>query len=345
MIESFIPGYNSADTEVRKTNVRFERKDAIVQYFSRSGSLRFQEWVGEIRRLTTESDGKAHVSIKLKGSNTIIENWNNSLSDFSSDTMISRGDALYRSLMDVKDGDEVTVSGTFIVEGGGQDYVREASVTEEGSMTSPEFIVRFSQIGKGSVRTSAPVLNAPTPTPTEEIARPEQTTDNVVANPAPLIQAPSPPVQQTQAPQYIPPVQYAPSPQAPVEVPVVSSEAVEVPRPGGKPDRTSSALGEVSRSDVLTVTVTRTKVVQQIDPQGHAMLLAIAYRKDAPDDRFSLICHTAKPSCTSLREGEEYNATVLHSGDPSYESAYGSLKGAVIVRIDNGVFALMREKR
>src|SRR5208337_4124806 len=122
MIESFIPSFNNANTEVRKTNIRFERKDAIVQYFSRSGSLRFQGWVGEVQRLTTESDGKAHVSIKLKGSETVIENWNNSFSDSSSDTMISRSDALYPSLMDIKDGDEVTVSGTFTVEGGGQDY-------------------------------------------------------------------------------------------------------------------------------------------------------------------------------------------------------------------------------
>ena len=45
------------------------------------------------------------------------------------------------------------------------------------------------------------------------------------------------------------------------------------------------------------VTVTETKVVKHIDPQGHAMLLAKAYRKHFPDDRFSLICHTARSSC------------------------------------------------
>jgi hypothetical protein len=148
MVESFIPRYNNADTEIRKTNVRFERKDAIVQYFSASGSLRFQEWVGEVQDLKTERDGEASFSVKLKGSETIIGTWNNSLSDSFSHTMISRGDALYPSLMEIKNGDEVTVSGTFIIEGNGQDYVREESLTEPGSMTSPEFLVRFSQVGK-----------------------------------------------------------------------------------------------------------------------------------------------------------------------------------------------------
>lgn len=148
MIESFIPSYKSADTEVRKTNVRFERKTAIIQYFSRSGGLRFHGWVGELQDLRTESDGRASFSVKLKGSKTAITTWNNSLSDSWSNTMISRNDALYPSLMYIKNGDEVTVSGTFIVEGMGQDYIREASLTEDGSMTSPEFIVRFSQISK-----------------------------------------------------------------------------------------------------------------------------------------------------------------------------------------------------
>ena len=157
MIESFIPSYNAADTEIRKTNVRFQRKDAIVRYFSGSGSLRFQGWLGEVQGLRTESDGKASLSVKLKGSETVIGTWNNSLSDSFSDTMISRADNLYPSLMEIRNGDEVTVSGTFIIEGSGQDYVREMSLTEAGSMTSPEFVVRFSQINKGSTRTSLPV--------------------------------------------------------------------------------------------------------------------------------------------------------------------------------------------
>ena len=132
-----------------------------------------------------------------------------------------------------------------------------------------------------------------------------------------------------------------------VEPPATPSKSdVQVPRYSSKPGfQVSSASAEAPRSDVLTVTVTKMKVVQHIDPQGHAMLFAKAFRKDAPDDEFSLICHTGKSSCTSLREGEDYNARILQVGDPYYDSAYAQLKGAVIVRIDNGVFALMRAKK
>jgi hypothetical protein len=172
MIESFIPTYNGADTEIRKTNVRFERKDAIARFFSGSGNLRFQGWTGEVDKLTTESDGKAYVSIKLRGSETVIETWNNSFSDSSSNTMISRNDSIYRSLMDIREGDQVTVSGTFLLADGGQDFIREASLTEQGAMTSPEFIVVFSQISKGSARTLVPVVNGPAPA--ENVASPAQ---------------------------------------------------------------------------------------------------------------------------------------------------------------------------
>lgn len=150
------------------------------------------------------------------------------------------------------------------------------------------------------------------------------------------------PVQETQPSQDAVPAQ-SPSPPTATEVPSVSSDAV--PSYSGKPSRAPSALAEDARSDVLMVTVTETKVVKHIDPQGHAMLLAKAYRKDAPDDRFSLICHTARSSCSSLREGEDYNARILQPGDPSYDYDYAELKGAVIVRIDNAVFALMRKKK
>lgn len=151
MIDSFIPMYEGADTEIRKTDVRFQRKEAIASYFSGAGSLQFRGWIGKVKELTTEKDGEAYVSIKLHGSNTVIETHNNSFSDRLSqaNTMIRRDDALYQSLRDIKQGDDVTISGSFLRENSGYDYVEECSATEQGSMTEPEFIVRFSRISKG----------------------------------------------------------------------------------------------------------------------------------------------------------------------------------------------------
>jgi hypothetical protein len=145
LVESFMPGYNQADTEIRKTNVRFARKEAMARLFSGSEGLRFQGWVGRVESLKTESAGEAALAISLLGTSVVIRTWNNSFSDSSAHTMISRNDDLYQSLTNIKEGDVVTVSGTLL--GSSElDYLREGSLTEAGSMTGPEFIVRFSEI-------------------------------------------------------------------------------------------------------------------------------------------------------------------------------------------------------
>jgi hypothetical protein len=147
MVKSFVPSYNQADTEIRKTNVRFERKQAMAKFFSGSDGLRFQNWVGIVKSVTTESDGEAALSLTLLGdSDLTIATWNNSFSDSSAHTMIARSDSLYGSLMNIKSGDVVRVSGTFLSSGSAADEIKESSLTEEGAMTSPDFIVRFTEI-------------------------------------------------------------------------------------------------------------------------------------------------------------------------------------------------------
>jgi hypothetical protein len=173
IVESFIPSYNAADTEIRKTNVRFERKNAVARYVAESGGLRFQGWAGQVESLKTESDGEASVSVKLSGSQTVIRTWNNSFSDSDAHTMISRNDALYQFLTAIKEGDEVTVSGTFLLSDNQSDYIKESSLTEAGSMTTPEFLVRFSEIKVGL---PVPTQNVPA-TSSPALEEPNNSTD------------------------------------------------------------------------------------------------------------------------------------------------------------------------
>jgi hypothetical protein len=86
------------------------------------GRISAQGWVGKVEDLRTENDGEAGIAIKLMGSGIVIKTWNNSFSDSDDFTMIRRNDSLYPSLMNISDGDQVIVSGTFIP--GSLDFIR-----------------------------------------------------------------------------------------------------------------------------------------------------------------------------------------------------------------------------
>ena len=73
-----------------------------------------------------------------------IKTWNNALSDIFDETLIENGSELYNAIADLSKGDKVVFSGTFASDE--RDFIREASVTERGSMTDPEFILKFSDV-------------------------------------------------------------------------------------------------------------------------------------------------------------------------------------------------------
>jgi hypothetical protein len=180
MVESFIPKYYQAKGDFQATgdaygkvekgyllgNVRRERKDALIQYFSAVEARRFRQWVGQVKSNFPSSNLDGTVSavfgVKLQGTQVVLETATapaeleaESLRkavasgvEYSPlpNTMISRNDSLYQSVMGLHEGDDVTVSGMFL--SGGDDYLYEESLTEEGSMTKPGFYVRFSDIRK-----------------------------------------------------------------------------------------------------------------------------------------------------------------------------------------------------
>jgi formylglycine-generating enzyme required for sulfatase activity len=245
IVESFKDPYESADTEIKKTNVRFNRKTAISNYFSQVRSLQFQGWIGEVEHLTTESDGTSYVSVKLAGSNVVIQTNNNSLSDLMGEhTMIQRSDPLYQSLMNIKEGDDVTVSGTFILGTVGLDYVVESSVTEEGSMTEPEFIVKFSQIGSPTTNNASQgasaTVNAATQVPT-----PPTPAQSAVSQAPPAPSAPQ--SANNQAP---------PSPNADQ---TVTNQTLTTPS-GTQPATSLAKVGDTIKTQTLEITLTSVAV-------------------------------------------------------------------------------------
>jgi hypothetical protein len=96
--------------------------------------------------MSTTSQRNAHVSIQPDGCSFRVQTWNNELSDISGNTLIAQDTELYQEVAELNRGTKVLFSGHFLA--GDDDFVQEQSLTEEGSLTDPEFTVVFTSIKK-----------------------------------------------------------------------------------------------------------------------------------------------------------------------------------------------------
>lgn len=135
--------YNAAANELKKSAVRKKRIGMIRQALK--GSRQIKDWKGIIKNMGTNSDGKAYIEIELLGDRDIeIKTWNNALSDIRSGTLIATNSALFQTISELNNGDEVIFSGVFIASS--DDFIRAGALTERGAMVDPEFIARFTNI-------------------------------------------------------------------------------------------------------------------------------------------------------------------------------------------------------
>jgi len=141
-VESYFSPYRSAPNELKKSTLRTQRSGAIKKALGNSKAV--SGWVGTLKKMSTNSEGKAFIEIKLDGSDVMVQCWNNGLSDIMDKTLIEQGSKMFTAIADLSKGDKVVFSGTFVK--GDKDWVGEQSMTESGSMTDPEFTFRFSSV-------------------------------------------------------------------------------------------------------------------------------------------------------------------------------------------------------
>lgn len=143
-VESMEDPYDEAPNELKKSAIRTKRGQLIKKALSESRN--FKDWWGTLVDMQTTGDGKAFIKIRPDGTSQImIMTWNNELSDIGDRTLISQKSSLFSVLSELSEGDDVVFSGTFI-RSDENDFVKEGSMTESGSMDEPEFIARFSSI-------------------------------------------------------------------------------------------------------------------------------------------------------------------------------------------------------
>ncbi|MCA1867627.1 zinc ribbon domain-containing protein [Agrobacterium genomosp. 3] len=143
IISEYERRFASAANELQQNAFRYKRREAIMA--SLGPQLRVSEWVGTLRKLETNGDGKAVIAVRIAPDVDLLT-WNNSLSDSLHGTLIDKGTQLYGVLMDMAVGDKVKVAGNFFP--ADADGVFENSMTIRGAMTAPEFLFKFTDISK-----------------------------------------------------------------------------------------------------------------------------------------------------------------------------------------------------
>ncbi len=181
-VDSFVTRYGDAGNEFQKSAVRRQRAAALS---SALAGRSIENWVGRIIGMQTNSDGNGILALELEGNPPIkVKTWNNGLSDIEDNTLIPHGSALYNQIANLTQGERVFFSGRFL--SGDLDYLKEASLTEEGAMTAPEFLFVFSNVG------TAPIVDyKSSPTPVGSVPGQSGTAPEAdSANSAPQVAAP-----------------------------------------------------------------------------------------------------------------------------------------------------------
>lgn len=132
--------YNAAPNDMAKGGVRAWRKEAICQALP---SSQVADWLGTIYSLSSSSDGDGVVEIKI-APDIYVQTMNNAFSDIPYNTLIPPTSEVFKTLSRMQKGDRILFSGEFPKSD--VDCVVESSLTQEGSMTEPEFLFKFSSI-------------------------------------------------------------------------------------------------------------------------------------------------------------------------------------------------------
>jgi hypothetical protein len=142
VIATFSQQFDKAENELQESSYRKERMNAIKEL---KIDTQISGWTGTLNQLGTTTEGKAYITIKLNN-NLAIGTWNNAFSDIGDNTLISMDSALYKTLINMKTGQKVIFSGSFISSNSNLDYFKEQSMTIRGAMKTPEYLMRFSSV-------------------------------------------------------------------------------------------------------------------------------------------------------------------------------------------------------
>jgi RNA polymerase subunit RPABC4/transcription elongation factor Spt4 len=139
-VTDYVGGFREAKNELQQSAMRDQREIAIS---SSLGGYSVSSWVGTINQLETNTEGKSILSVRISP-DIEIKTWNNALSDIASNTLIEKGTPVFNRLFDLSNGQRVRFSGAFLPSD--SDFIKETSMTIDGSMRNPEFLFKFKSV-------------------------------------------------------------------------------------------------------------------------------------------------------------------------------------------------------
>lgn len=137
--------YERAPNEIKKSAV-FNRANVAAKNIVARDRFVARGWQGTVSSLTTDQGGNYAFLVVKSGFNSRVKYMTVNNTAFGDETAIKKGTALYRTLSDIAEGDRVVFTGRFLRYP--QRLIAEMSLTEYGSLSDPEFRVRFQDIRK-----------------------------------------------------------------------------------------------------------------------------------------------------------------------------------------------------
>ena len=101
------------------------------------------EWTGTISNVSSGEQGPAVLMVKLTDGVT-VGTMNGSTPDSANGSLIEPASALFKTVSQLHVGERVLFSGQFLPSNA--DCIKETNPTEDGAMTSPSFVMKFTTI-------------------------------------------------------------------------------------------------------------------------------------------------------------------------------------------------------
>lgn len=140
-VAEYSAAYASAANEMAAGAQQQKRAKALCSILGKSRAAK--DWTGFITELSSNGDGLGVLAIET-GKGVTIKTWNNALSDSGDNTLLPLDSPVMEVAMNLSVGQAVQFSGTFVRDR--TQCIRESSITQDGSMRQPEFIMRFTSL-------------------------------------------------------------------------------------------------------------------------------------------------------------------------------------------------------